>query len=621
MRIVSEQDTSSDKRATHKRFTFYKAAMLSPYYVTVRRRIFRQLVESMLFEGIVAHTVMEGVAGTTWTIAGMSLSGQPVVYAFDGTRRHTFGRIRMNKGPVIRQAEESASEAESIGLFLLEIAGAIGADEQKVLHFIQELEQTLINDTMAQYKRHQEKLNLHELPYDDWESGIMDGHPYHPSYKSRIGFDMSDQQTFGPEFAEPIAPLWVAIRRERAQISHSFGTPNPGSSKWLQDQLGEQVLDKFTARIRQAGVDPDQYILLPVHPWQWRVILTSVLAADIHNHHILPLGSAEEFYTAQQSIRTLANRTAPSKAYLKLPLSILNTSTGRVLAPHTVANAPIITDWLKRITSHDPYLRDELRVILLGEVAGISYDNSHIPSPLQPKSYGALACIWRESIHTQLEKEESAIPFNALCALDTDERPFIAPWIERYGIERWLDELLKASISPIIHFLYAHGIALESHAQNMALVHREGLPVRVALKDFHDGIRFTRDGLSDAADCPDLVQTPEYHQRINRNSFIETPDFSAVRDFVHDAFFFINLGELAIFLQEQFGLDEITFWNKARLLIEQYQMRFPEHNERYSQFYLFEPLIGVEQLTARRLFPDTELRIHQVANPLSRHSS
>lgn len=81
---------------------------------------------------------------------------------------------------------------------------------------------------------------------------------------------------------------------------------------------------------------------------------------------------------------------------MKLSLSMINTSTGRVIAPHTVENAPLITDWLQGINKQDPYMRDELRVILLGEIAGVAYDNHQIPDALKPLSYGVLSCIWRK---------------------------------------------------------------------------------------------------------------------------------------------------------------------------------------------------------------------------------
>ncbi|AMA71826.1 IucA/IucC family protein [Aneurinibacillus thermoaerophilus] len=590
-------------------------ALSSPQYVNVRRRIFRQLVESLFFEGIIQPEVVEDTKEQIYYLRGISQTGEPTVYLCRGKQHSTFGRIRLSNQPILRQAHGEEREAESITQFLLEVSGQIGADETRLANFIHELEQTLLKDTLAQYYRSQAQVMLRERSYDELEGNIMDGHPYHPSYKSRIGFNYVDNYMYGPEFQKPFRPLWLAVRRGKARFSIA---KHLQYKRFLDDELGEEQVYAFTEKVKATGNDPREYLFLPVHPWQWKTIIVSVFLEDIRRNDILLLGCSKEEYIPQQSIRTLANCTSRQKAYLKLSLSIINTSTSRVLAPHTVENAPVISDWLKHIVKNDPFLQDELRLVLLGEVMGISYDPVPLADYLQEKTYGVLSCIWRESLQNFMDSDEEAIPFNALCSVDLDNRPFISSWIDRYGAEQWLTRLLTTSILPIIHFLYVHGIALESHAQNMVLLHKQGMPTRVVLKDFHDGIRFSRTHVVDAKTCPALLHPPEYHARVNRNSFIETDDPETVRDFVHDAFFFINIGELALFMEEYFAFNETKFWLLVRGIIETYQRRFLEHKERFSLFNFFAPTIGVEQLTKRRLFPDTELRIQQARNPLYR---
>jgi len=70
-------------------------------------------------------------------------------------------------------------------------------------------------------------------------------------------------------------------------------------------------------------------------------------------------------------------------------------------------------------------------------------------------------------------------------------------------------------------------------------------------------------------------------------------------------------------MAEQYNVPEEQFWTLAREVIEAYEARFPELTERFALFDLFVPTIEVEQLTKRRLYPDTELRVHEVANPLA----
>lgn len=595
------------------RASIVEAAIQSDQFVAVRRRIFRQLLEALLFEGVIAAETEEADSEVVFRIPAQSETGEPVVYLCRGQRRFTFGRIRLSDTLIIRMAGDDCREAESLAQFLLEIRRSVGADEGRLTAFINELEHTLLNDTLAQHQRHLEGRALQAGGYDELEGDIMDGHPYHPSYKSRIGFDYEDHYEYGPEFKRELRPLWVAVAKTHARLAIARDLEY---QRFLREELGERLFARFAQKLRSRSLDPDDYWFVPVHPWQWKTIITALLE-DVRENRLVLLGASEDAYRPQQSIRTLANHTSPEKSYVKLSMSLINTSTGRILAPHTVSNAPAISDWLRELVMADPFLRDEARVVLLREIMGISYDRPALSDVVQSKTYGVLSCIWRESLHRFLEEGEEALPFNGLCSVDHSGRPLIEPWIRRYGAEAWLTRLFESSVLPIVHMLYAHGIALESHAQNMVLIHREGMPERIALKDFHDGIRFSKKLLAQPDKCPALLGTPEYHARVNRNSFIETDNLAAVRDFMLDAFFFINIGELALFMADAFGFPEQTFWGLVRQVIEAYHKRFPHLAERYAAFDLFVPVIEVEQLAKRRLFPDTELRVHNVSNPLA----
>ncbi|MDK3897663.1 siderophore biosynthesis protein SbnF, partial [Staphylococcus pseudintermedius] len=90
-----------------------------------------------------------------------------------------------------------------------------------------------------------------------------------------------------------------------------------------------------------------------------------------------------------------------------------------------------------------------------------------------------------------------------------------------------------------------------------------------------------------------------------------------VRDFLHDAFFFINIAEIIDFVARQYKLKASEQWTMVRTVIEQYQQQFP-NLENYHHFDLFVPTIQVEKLTTRRLREDVALRLHEVRNPLRR---
>jgi siderophore synthetase component len=584
-------------------------ALRAPQFAQVRRRLLRQLLESLLYEGVLAaRTTDDGRRA----LDGTDEHGNAVSYLFTATRRYGFDRVRLGPQPVLRCAPGGTVEADSAPRLLSEVRERLNADETCVATFARELEETLVKDALAQYVRAGRGDKLCGADYDTLESAITDGHPYHPAYKSRIGFDLEDNLAWGPEFAGAIHPLWLAAHRGVATVTVSAGLRE---TAFLREQLGPTTIEQFHQRIRRAGADPVHYTLVPVHPWQWRERVSRAFTTQLHNRELIVLGDDPHLHLAQQSIRTLACRGISGRAYLKLSLSIVNTSTSRVLAPHTVGNAPRISDWLQEVLAGDAYLREELRLILLGEVMGVAVDPVPVSDLLRSETYGALACIWRESLHPHLAPEEQAVPFTGLTARELDGTPLVDPWVRALGVRCWVEELVAVAVLPLVHLLQRHGIALEAHAQNTILVHAAGRPRRLAVKDFHDGVRFSRSALADPGRCPELAGTPAHHT--NRNSFVEIDDLDLVTDFLLDALCFINLGELAMLLADAYAFGEHTFWTVVRGAIQTYQRRFPELADRFAQFDVFKPSIAVEKLTTRRLLPDTELRLHAVPNPLA----
>ena len=501
-----------------------------------------------------------------------------MAYCWEERRRFSFDRVRLGPGPVVRiKPGEALQEATSPRRFLEDIAPALPADAERRRRFAAELTQTVLNDTAVRQHWHETARPAAGSDYDDLESLVVDGHPYHPSYKSRLGFNAVDNAEYGPEFARLIRPVRVALHRDLAWCS------------------------------ALPGVDPEvvgDHLVVPVHPWQWRKHAPTTWAPLLADGALVPLGTGDDDYRAQQSIRSLVNVSRPERPTLKLALSIVNTSTARTLAPHTVANAPLITGWLEGIMIRDPYLTSELRPVLLGERLGVA----HSPE---------LAAIWRDSIHAHLKPGEEAAPFTALTHVDATGEPFIAGWVKEEGVETWARRLLEVTLPPVLHFLVAHGIALEAHAQNLILIHADGQPRRLGLRDFHDGIRFSVAGLADAARRPALHPTPPEHLLVNRNSYLEAETDEEVRDFAHDCLFFVNLAELAMFLEDRFDLAEERFWSLARRVVEDHRRRFPQLAERAARFDVLAPEVSVEQLTTRRLLPDTEVRVQRVRNPLS----
>lgn len=587
----------------------WAGALQSTRYQEVEQRVVRQLVQALIYEDILPYKHLPEGAGL-FVLEGRTADGRPVQYRCPGAHKVSFGRVMLDQGPVLRVAGDGKPAPAGLYAVLSEIVGQV-AQAERVAAFMDELEQTLLKDLQAQ-SQPPARLPAALRDYDELEGDIMDGHLYHPCYKSRIGFSLADNRRYGPEFKQPLRLHWVAVRKRSGRMNHSARIDH---RTLIQQELGDADYRRFASILHAQNENLEDYWLLPVHPWQWQERIACRFHPELATREVIWLGVGRDSYRAQQSIRTLANRSARQKAYVKLSLSITNTSTSRILAAHTVMNGPIVTDWLQGLLDRDPDAK-ALDFIILGEVLGISYDYDSLPEPRRANAYGTLGAIWRESLHRYLRRGESATPFNGLCHVEAGGRPLIDPWIQQGGVRAWTQRLLHVTVSPIIHMLFAHGIGMESHAQNIVLIHRDGWPARIALKDFHDGVRFSPRHLASPKRAPALVPVPAGHACVNRNSFILTDDADAVRDFSCDAFFFICLAELAIFLARHYALPEQEFWSMTATVIRDYQARHRQHGPRFNAFDVFAETFQVEALAKRRLLGDSEPRFKSVPNPL-----
>ncbi|MFX3651406.1 MAG: IucA/IucC family siderophore biosynthesis protein [Paenibacillus sp.] len=574
-------------------------------YVSVQERIMRQALEAMWFEGILdSH-----VSGSEWRTEGLTSSGNPVAYTCEAERKFSFGRVKVKKGSIRREG----GRCTDLDLFLEEIVlnALKGAN---VTAFIQELLETMAKDSQC---RAILPLNIpsEDRHYDALESHMTDGHLYHPSYKSRLGFSLKDNLAYGPEFNTEVSLVWVAVKKEFAQTAVSAGYS-------YEELVGQHLTGEDVQRFQEVlegdgktGSDTiDRYMFIPVHPWQWEHQLESVYARQLMDGDIVYLGSSSSPYRAQQSIRSLSNRVNPEAPYIKLALSITNTSSTRILAQHTTQNAPLISDWLDELVHQDELLQ-QAQFGILKEIMGLSFRYEQLPATQYGRAYGTLGAIWRENVSVHLKQGETAWPLNALMLVQPDGVPFIQDAVERHGVQKWSEALVRTVTLPIIHLLYAHGIALESHAQNIILVLEDDLPKRMLIKDLHDGVRYVPDQLLHPERAPKLNPEPETHRKFNRYSFIYAGDVSEVRDYTYDAFFFICMTDIALAF-EKFGLSEETFWQLCTRVIVEYQREHPEYEERFVAFDLFAEDALIEEMTKRRLYGDGELYFRKASNPL-----
>ncbi|WP_201589638.1 IucA/IucC family protein [Psychrobacter fozii] len=615
----------------------WQAPVNSQIIARAEQRVIKQLLQALLYENIIdfesesANTTHENTGNETLLNFIIKVDCD-VCYTAQGYIHYSFDIIRLNELNVQRVVNGVAQDAileHVISDILLNIEGAELKDS-----FIKELRHTLVNETQSQILMSNMPMPIDTLTYEQLEGYLTAGHPYHPCFKSRIGFDLQDNYDYGPEFDQNIGVVWLAVKKELL-VSNTTTTTDIDINEWVKDYVGTSEFDVLNSKLtevlaianKQDEGTANNYCLIPAHPWQWQNTLIQALQPLLATQEVIYLGSAGHQYRAQQSIRSLTmlgnaddnvnNDVSNNKAYLKLSMHLINTSSTRILAKHTVMNAAVVTTWLNQLIADDKTAQ-ALPIAFLGETVGVSLDHEALRTRgyQHPNMYGGLAAIWRENVSQYLSKGQTAFPLNGVSYVNADGSHLIAPWLDKYGVETWIAQLIKVTVTPLLHILFGYGVALECHAQNIVLVHENGYPVKVLLKDLHDGVRYSPEHLTQQHLRPDFYSLPPAHAALNRGSFIETEDTDGIRDMTVACLFFVALSDIAIFMQTHYHYSEVAFWQQVADCVADYQTSHPEHQVRFDLFDVFAEQTRIESLAKRRLFGDKAFPIKYINNPL-----
>ncbi|WP_368657884.1 IucA/IucC family siderophore biosynthesis protein [Metabacillus halosaccharovorans] len=558
----------------------------------ISNRVKKQLVEAMMYEGLIEYEeVRNGV---------FHLYGKKRTYCCNG-RRSAFDRIRLNEASIFQLLPDDQLKEVTMDELLRECIN----DESIYKRVFHELSQTIKLCEWNEKHLTSPSSRRHSI-YEELESEIVEGHPYHPCFKSRTGFTLDDHEAYGPEAKQAFTLKWTAAKRNSVHVSIL-----EDEQKFWKRELGEEMWQELNVQLKRSRATFEEYTFLPIHPWQWQSLypqLSQLLATG----ELILLSDKGDHYRATQSVRTLWNQSNPNKAYLKLPMNMVNTSSLRTISSPSICAAPFISEWLEEILQSDPYLSRNAALVMLKEYAGISVECEE-----GSKLHGQLGVIWRESIRTYMKEDEEAVPFTALMMIEQDGQLFIDHWLAQYGVENWVERLVEVSVVPVWHLLVAHGIAIEAHAQNMILLHRNGWPTRIVLRDFHESIEYTKEFVSISQLVPDFEKIHKKYRNAPADHYYWMSSVEALRELVMDTLFVFHLSELAYLLEEKRGLNEELFWKKIKMAISNHLKKHPALQGRHQkiQFEIID--IYVESLVTKKLQKEQKEYRHLVKNVFS----
>lgn len=482
--------------------------------------------------------------------------------------------------------------------FVIDFKRTLGIPADKLPVYLDEISSTLYGAAFKHGERALSSAELADADYQTIEAAMIEGHPGFVANNGRLGFNAFDYHAYAPETGSRFAIIWLAVHRDNA---HFAAVPGLDHEQLLRDELGEAQLLAYRKQLQEQGLNSDDYLLMPTHPWQWFSKLSLMFAADIAQRRIVPLGRSSDEYVAQQSLRTYYNMSQPQRCYVKTSLSILNMGFMRGLSPYYMAGTPAINAYLDQLISSDPVLQ-AYGFSILREVASVGYRNRYYEAALETDSpyKKMLSALWRESPGSRLQGGERLMTMAALLHVDPHGQALLPELIRRSGLtaQAWMRRYMDAFLRPLMHCFYAHHLVFMPHGENLILVLDGHVPVRAIMKDIAE----------ESAILDKDAQMPAGLERLA----VDVPEDYKILGIFIDVFdgVFRHMSQI---LEENQCMSETEFWRGVAESVIDYQRAHPELAERFARYNFFAP--NFLHSCLNRLQLKNNLQMVDLANP------
>lgn len=450
-----------------------------------------ELAERHLVAKAIAEFTHERMIAPAQDGVGWRLDAGDSTYRFRA-RQHVLEHWSIDEASLTR-TRGGAPVALSAQDLVLELRDVLGIPDELLGTYLEEIASTLASAAAKQRRGGPSAAQLARgrsdggvagvtASFQDLESAMTEGHPAFVAANGRIGFGLDEYRAFAPESGGRFRYRWLAARREHTHLA--LAADRTEQAHW-ESELSADVVAGFRATLERRGLDPDDYVWLPVHPWQWQHRIAVTFAPDLGRQDLVDLGEGPDEYQPQQSIRTAFNRTDPTRSYVKTALAVQNMGFLRGMSPAYMRNTPAVNDWVESIVSADPTLAS-VGFSVLREHAAIGYtgDAYHRVDVSSPQRK-MLAALWRESPLPRVADGERLLTMAALLHRDASGNAVVSALIEASCLpaDVWVRRWLDAYLLPVVHCLTVHDLVFMPHGENLVLVVRDGVVVRAVMKD------------------------------------------------------------------------------------------------------------------------------------------
>ncbi|MCF6136428.1 IucA/IucC family protein [Pseudalkalibacillus berkeleyi] len=468
-----------------------------------------------------------------------------------------------------------------------------------------------------EYIQRKQQLHQNYSPLTFFEQWVIQGHTIHPCSRTRLGLSPNDVTGFAPEWEGQPSVVPVAVHKDHCRLTHH---DTHSTTQIIFDEY-PTVKRAFYETLENNQLEPSQFELIPVHPWQLEHTIRKFYKQELNSNVIIPIEDTSIETGALISFRSLAPLNSLTNHHIKTAINVQMTSAVRTVSAASTKNGPVISEVLRTIQNDDSFLSNALS--FMRESAGIHYEPEDPESPEERHFLQKnLASILRENPEKTLEEGEIAIPAAALIAESPVTQQLIleelvrtyaghnALKIEDAAVD-YIEKYANVLLPGVLTLITKYGISMEVHLQNSVCVFRNGLPERMIVRD-NGGIRIHEERLKAFMTFDDLD---------NSTNLITTEREPLIEIFFH-AIIHNHLGEMIVALSRALEMSEERLWASVKNVIDHVYIALlrdasiPKENFEDQQL-VFSEQSRLKALVKMRLTDKfTENAYVDVANPL-----
>ncbi|WP_105995067.1 staphyloferrin B biosynthesis protein SbnC [Staphylococcus agnetis] len=327
----------------------------------------------------------------------------------------------------------------------------------------------------AQYQ----DLDLAEHPFVQSEQfASLKDRPFHPLAKEKRGLNASDYARFQAEYNAPMALKVVALHRDWVMASQH------ANEATLQCALNITNNNTFHQYMEAQGLNPENYMLFPVHPWQFNHVLPHYFEQEIKEKVIVPLDMMCGRFVSSSSMRTLIDIERPFE-HIKVPFAMQSLGALRLTPTRYLLNGEKGEALLEQVRQQSEYLKTHL--LLCDEKQWWSFI---APSKnIFEDRTGHLTVQLRQ--YPEVVKEDNTVVISMAALAMADTRVLESVFGHCDFTAEEVEAIYQDIVTSFIHTLFAcmrRGILPEVHGQNVLVAFQNGRVRQFILRD-HDTVR------------------------------------------------------------------------------------------------------------------------------------